>query len=93
MKFLVHPMGPELRSPLYVSPRYTLPPFTIVPVTAGAGGVTAGSLVAVDNTGAVVAVTQTAAGSQPAKWVVGRALTAAAAGNDAEVELVDPFLY
>jgi hypothetical protein len=66
---------------------------TIVPVTAGTGGVTAGALVAVDNTGAVVAVTQTAAGSQPAKWVVGKALTAAAAGADAEVELCDPFLY
>lgn len=52
---------------------------TIIPVTAGAGGVTAGVELQVDATGGVVPFS--------AGIKVGRALTAAAAGSDAEVEL------
>jgi hypothetical protein len=52
---------------------------TVVPITAGAGGVTAGVEVQVDATGAVVPFS--------AGIKVGRALTAAAAAADAEVEL------
>jgi hypothetical protein len=53
---------------------------TIVPVTAGAGGVAAGDLLQVDNTGGVVTHTTGV--------IVGKALTAAAAGADTEVELL-----
>ena len=67
-------------------------PGTVLPITVGAGGVTANDLLKVDNTGAVVTADQAAAGAQPAVWVVGKARTTAASG-DAEVELVDPYLY
>lgn len=66
---------------------------TILPVTSGAA-VAAGALLSVDATGAVVTAVQTAGGTQPAKWVVGRALSAVAGtGLDVEVELMAPFLY
>lgn len=66
---------------------------TFLPVTSGAA-VNAGDLLKVDTQGRVVTAAQTAGGTAPANWIVGKAhSTVGAANNDVVVELLAGFFY
>lgn len=66
---------------------------TFLPVTSGAA-VNAGDLLKVDTSGRVVTATQTAGGSAPANWIVGKAhSTVGGSGLDVVVELLAGFFY